>query len=173
MITTGGIPQRSAAEELRLECMFPADKMTEEEHVRFVVSNSRDLSMLSHRASDSSHTSAYLARIVSSLARTDWRQQLRHSGAKRTLCVQVAYSIEEDHSEKPIGRTHLSPFRVGRKCDAGTWPNRGRIGPDQLGRRQASPRSSLASTQTRTPRRALVHWLARLPTKPSDIGLSG
>jgi hypothetical protein len=37
-----------AAEGLRRECMFPADEMTEEEHVRFAVSNSRDLSMLPH-----------------------------------------------------------------------------------------------------------------------------
>jgi hypothetical protein len=41
-------PQTIAVEELRIECMFPVDEMTEEEHVRFVDSNSRDLSMPSH-----------------------------------------------------------------------------------------------------------------------------
>jgi hypothetical protein len=41
MITTVGTPQTIAAEELRLECMFPADASTEEEHERFVLANSQ------------------------------------------------------------------------------------------------------------------------------------
>ncbi len=36
MITTVGAPQSIGAEELRLECMFPADEMTEQEHARFI-----------------------------------------------------------------------------------------------------------------------------------------
>lgn len=40
MITTVGTAQTIAAEELRLECMFPADEITEEAHVRFVLANS-------------------------------------------------------------------------------------------------------------------------------------
>lgn len=39
MITTVGTPQTVAAEELRLECMFPADDATEAEHARFVLEN--------------------------------------------------------------------------------------------------------------------------------------
>lgn len=42
LITTVGTPQTIAAEELRLECMFPADETTEAEHVRFVLANSRE-----------------------------------------------------------------------------------------------------------------------------------
>jgi transcriptional regulator with XRE-family HTH domain len=40
MITTVGTPQTVTAEELRLECMFPADDATESEHSRFVLANS-------------------------------------------------------------------------------------------------------------------------------------
>jgi hypothetical protein len=40
MITTVGTPQTVAAEELRLECMFPADDATESKHGRFVQANS-------------------------------------------------------------------------------------------------------------------------------------
>jgi transcriptional regulator with XRE-family HTH domain len=40
MITTVGTPQTIAAEELRIECMFPADELTEREHSRFVLENS-------------------------------------------------------------------------------------------------------------------------------------
>ncbi len=36
MITTVGTPQTIAAEELRIECMYPADDLTEEAHTRFV-----------------------------------------------------------------------------------------------------------------------------------------
>lgn len=36
MVTTVGTPQTIAAEELRLECLFPADEATEEGHVRFL-----------------------------------------------------------------------------------------------------------------------------------------
>jgi transcriptional regulator with XRE-family HTH domain len=48
LITTVGTPQTIAAEELRIECMFPADEATEREHVRFVAENSRDHSSLPH-----------------------------------------------------------------------------------------------------------------------------
>ena len=40
MITTVGTPQTVAAEELRLECMFPADDATEAGHSRFIGANS-------------------------------------------------------------------------------------------------------------------------------------
>jgi len=40
MITTVGTPQTVTAEELRLECMFPADDATEAEHSQFVRANS-------------------------------------------------------------------------------------------------------------------------------------
>ncbi|HEY4164280.1 MAG TPA: helix-turn-helix transcriptional regulator [Dongiaceae bacterium] len=40
MITTVGTPQSVTAEELRLECMFPADDATESEHSRFILANS-------------------------------------------------------------------------------------------------------------------------------------
>jgi hypothetical protein len=36
LITTVGTPQTVTAEELRLECMFPADDKTETEHARFL-----------------------------------------------------------------------------------------------------------------------------------------
>ena len=36
MITTVGTPQTVAAEELRVECMYPADDRTEAIHARFV-----------------------------------------------------------------------------------------------------------------------------------------
>ena len=39
MITTVGTPQTVAAEELRLECLFPADEATEEAHARFLGEN--------------------------------------------------------------------------------------------------------------------------------------
>jgi hypothetical protein len=39
MITTVGTPQTVAAEELRLESMFPADEQTENAHARFVRDN--------------------------------------------------------------------------------------------------------------------------------------
>lgn len=40
MITTVGTPQTITAEELRLECMFPADDFTESEHSQFILANS-------------------------------------------------------------------------------------------------------------------------------------
>ena len=40
MITTVGTPQTVTAEELRLECMFPADDKTESAHGRFVEAHS-------------------------------------------------------------------------------------------------------------------------------------
>jgi transcriptional regulator with XRE-family HTH domain len=40
MITTVGTPQTVTAQELRLECMFPADDATEAKHSRFVQANS-------------------------------------------------------------------------------------------------------------------------------------
>jgi transcriptional regulator with XRE-family HTH domain len=40
MITTVGTPQTVTAEELRLECMFPADDTTESKHSRFIEANS-------------------------------------------------------------------------------------------------------------------------------------
>jgi transcriptional regulator with XRE-family HTH domain len=40
MITTVGTPQTVTAEELRLECMFPADDATEAQHSQFVLANS-------------------------------------------------------------------------------------------------------------------------------------
>ena len=40
MITTVGTPQTVTAEELRLECMFPADDSTETGHSRFILANS-------------------------------------------------------------------------------------------------------------------------------------
>jgi transcriptional regulator with XRE-family HTH domain len=40
MITTVGTPQTVTAEELRLECMFPADDATESGHSRFILANS-------------------------------------------------------------------------------------------------------------------------------------
>lgn len=46
LITTVGTPQTIAAEDLRLECMFPADETTEAEHARFVLENSPDRSAL-------------------------------------------------------------------------------------------------------------------------------
>jgi transcriptional regulator with XRE-family HTH domain len=44
MVTTVGTPQTIAAEEMRLECMFPADDATEAAHSRFVLANSPDRS---------------------------------------------------------------------------------------------------------------------------------
>jgi transcriptional regulator with XRE-family HTH domain len=41
MITTVGTPQTVTAEELRLECMFPADDATEAGHGRFIQANSK------------------------------------------------------------------------------------------------------------------------------------
>jgi transcriptional regulator with XRE-family HTH domain len=40
MITTVGTPQTVTAEELRLECMFPADDLTETGHGRFIAAHS-------------------------------------------------------------------------------------------------------------------------------------
>jgi len=40
MITTVGTPQTVTAEELRLECMFPADDSTETGHRQFILANS-------------------------------------------------------------------------------------------------------------------------------------
>jgi hypothetical protein len=40
MITTVGTPQTVTAQELRLECMFPADDATESRHSRFIQANS-------------------------------------------------------------------------------------------------------------------------------------
>jgi transcriptional regulator with XRE-family HTH domain len=40
MITTVGTPQTVTAEELRLECLFPAEDSTETEHSRFILANS-------------------------------------------------------------------------------------------------------------------------------------
>jgi len=39
LVTTVGTPRSVAAEELRLECMFPADEHTERAHERFVAAN--------------------------------------------------------------------------------------------------------------------------------------
>src|SRR5713101_4398566 len=36
MVTTVGTPQTIAAQELRIECMFPADEMTEAEHLKMI-----------------------------------------------------------------------------------------------------------------------------------------
>jgi transcriptional regulator with XRE-family HTH domain len=44
MITTIGTPQAVTSEELRLECMFPADDATETAHGRFVQANSPPVS---------------------------------------------------------------------------------------------------------------------------------
>lgn len=41
LVTTVGAPRFVAAEELRLECMFPADEATERAHERFVAENTR------------------------------------------------------------------------------------------------------------------------------------
>jgi len=38
MITTVGTPRTIAAQELRLECMYPVDKVTEMEHVKLIKS---------------------------------------------------------------------------------------------------------------------------------------
>jgi hypothetical protein len=38
MVTTVGTPQTIAAQELRLECMYPVDKETEMEHVKLIKS---------------------------------------------------------------------------------------------------------------------------------------
>jgi hypothetical protein len=48
MITTVGTPQTIAAEELRIESMFPADALTEQQHARFVVENTADGSSTQH-----------------------------------------------------------------------------------------------------------------------------
>jgi hypothetical protein len=40
MITTVGTPQTVTSEELRLECMFPADDKTESAHGQFVEAHS-------------------------------------------------------------------------------------------------------------------------------------
>jgi hypothetical protein len=43
MITTVGTPQTIAAEELRIECMYPADDLTEAAHARLVREHSASL----------------------------------------------------------------------------------------------------------------------------------
>jgi transcriptional regulator with XRE-family HTH domain len=48
MITTVGTPQIVAAEELRLECMFPADEFTEARHESFVQANSKTTPSTQH-----------------------------------------------------------------------------------------------------------------------------
>ena len=40
MVTTVGTPQTIAAQELRIECMFPADEMTEAEHLKMIGASS-------------------------------------------------------------------------------------------------------------------------------------
>lgn len=49
MITTVGTPQTVAAEELRLECMFPADEQTEAAHARFVLKKDESESAVRQR----------------------------------------------------------------------------------------------------------------------------
>jgi hypothetical protein len=44
MITTVGTPQTIAAEELRIECMFPADDATERRHIAMM----RDAPLFDH-----------------------------------------------------------------------------------------------------------------------------
>jgi hypothetical protein len=36
MVTTVGTPQTVAAQELRIECMFPADEETEIQHIKLI-----------------------------------------------------------------------------------------------------------------------------------------
>jgi len=48
MVTTVGTPQTIAAEELRVECLFPADPATEAAHERFMHANSADPSTRQH-----------------------------------------------------------------------------------------------------------------------------
>ena len=48
MVTTVGTPQTTAAEELRIECLFPADDLTEQEHIRFVPDGAADGSSSQH-----------------------------------------------------------------------------------------------------------------------------
>jgi len=48
MVTTVGTPQAIAAEELRIESMFPADEVTEEEHTPFILANSANGSSTQH-----------------------------------------------------------------------------------------------------------------------------
>jgi hypothetical protein len=36
MVTTVGTPQTIAAQELRIECMFPADEATEAHHIEMI-----------------------------------------------------------------------------------------------------------------------------------------
>jgi len=36
MVTTVGTPQAIAAQELRIECMFPADEATESHHIAMI-----------------------------------------------------------------------------------------------------------------------------------------
>jgi hypothetical protein len=36
MVTTVGTPQTIAAQELRIECMFPADEATEAHHIKMI-----------------------------------------------------------------------------------------------------------------------------------------
>ena len=48
MVTTVGTPQTVAAEEMRLECLFPADQETEARHARFVAAHSRPPAATQH-----------------------------------------------------------------------------------------------------------------------------
>jgi len=48
MVTTLGTPQAIATQEMRIECMFPADDETEIQHVRFVEENSRSAATTQH-----------------------------------------------------------------------------------------------------------------------------
>lgn len=43
MVTTVGTPQTVAAQEMRLECMFPADEETERQHLKFIKDYSRKI----------------------------------------------------------------------------------------------------------------------------------
>jgi hypothetical protein len=42
MVTSVGTPQTVAAQELRLECMFPADDVTEARHLQQFVAHSKE-----------------------------------------------------------------------------------------------------------------------------------
>jgi hypothetical protein len=42
MVTSVGTPQTVAAQELRLECLFPADDVTEAHHLRLFATHSNE-----------------------------------------------------------------------------------------------------------------------------------
>jgi len=42
MVTSVGTPQTIAAQELRLECMFPADDATETRHQQLLAAHSKE-----------------------------------------------------------------------------------------------------------------------------------